>query len=388
MKPKLRNNPDANRLRILLAVDIYQPESGGAAEWLRNYALWLANRGHQVCVLCERVEAFASEPFTVLALPAGQRTKNSWKRAGALQNLSKDFSADIVHDTGCLLASDVFHPLMGSNIHNCYRQLRAFPPALRLRRFWNTRSWRDVRLQLRQRRQCRLLVACSKKVAADFAQLNCKDSIVIPNGIRLPTPPTTEIIRQLRQELNVGDRLLVLATATNFYLKGVMTVLRAFSLLDGEIRRKFLVIFTGHNQDGTFQQFINRNNLRDCCRLAGWVKNINDYYHAADIFVHPTYHDAGSLSTLKALAAGCSVVTSQFDGSSDFISNGINGLILDKPGDAQKLAETLRRLLDSELRSQLSAAARQLAPSINQENQFQKLEALYSGLSSGKNDPA
>lgn len=380
--------PAFKPLRILLAVGIYEPERGGASEWLHNYAAWLAARGHRVGVVCEGAETSAPEFCDLLTLPTAQHTKNSWKRATTLQNLLKECPADIVHDTGCLLGSDIFHPLMGSLIHNWRRQLRAFPPMLRFRRLWHIRLWRDVRLQWQQRCQHQVLVACSKRVAADFAQLGCNHSIIIPNGIREPAPSTTEAIQQLRGELGVGNRLLALATATNFYLKGVMTMLRALSRLDAETRKKFLVIVTGHNQDGIFQQEINRRGLHDCCRLAGWVKNIDDYYRAADIFLHPTYHDAGSLSTLKALASGCAVVTSRFDGSVDFISDGINGLILDKPDDARKLAEILQQLLDSELRNQLSAAARQLTPSINQENQFQRLEALYSGLLSGEDRPA
>jgi len=384
-------HPAVHRLRILLAIGIYQPEGGGASEWLRNYALWLVDRGHDVCVACERAETSASEPCTLLTLPTSQHTKNSWRRAVALQNLVKDHPIDIVHDTGCLLTSDVFHPLMGSLTHNWFRQLRAYPLPLRLRQFRHVRLWRDVwrdmRLQLHQRWHHRLLVACSKRVASDFAQLGCRDSAIIPNGIRVPASPTTDAVQQLRQELGVGDRLLVLVTANNFYLKGVMTVLRALSLLDEETRKKLLVVIAGHNQDQAFQQHIQQHDLRDCCRLTGWVKKIDDYYHAADIFLHPTYHDAGSLSTLKALAAGCAVVTSRFDGSADLIRHGVNGLVLDRPDDAGKLADTLRRLLDSELRNQLGAAARQLAPSINQEHQFQRLEALYSGILSGKTRP-
>jgi UDP-glucose:(heptosyl)LPS alpha-1,3-glucosyltransferase len=203
----------------------------------------------------------------------------------------------------------------------------------------------------------------------------------------MPAATTTDAVQQLRQELGVGDRLLVLVTANNFYLKGVMTVLRALSLLDEETRKRLLVVIAGHNQDEVFQQYIQQHNLRDGCRLAGWVKNVDDYYHAADIFLHPTYHDAGSLSTLKALVAGCAVVTSRFDGSADLIRHEINGLVLDRPDDAGKLAEILRRLLDSGLRNQLGAAARQLAPLINQEHQFQRLEALYSGILSGKTRP-
>jgi UDP-glucose:(heptosyl)LPS alpha-1,3-glucosyltransferase len=380
-------HPAAHRLRILLATGIYEPNRGGASEWLQNYARWLVDRGYDVCVVCERAENSAPEPFELLTLPASRHTKNSWRRAVALQSLVQNHSADIIHDTGCLLTSDVFHPLMGSLTHNWYRQLRAYPLPLRLRRFWHVRLWRDVRLQLHQHRHHRLLVACSKRVASDFAQLGCRDSTIILNGIRMPAPPNSNVVQQLRQELGVGDRLLVLVTANNFYLKGVMTVLRALSLLDDEARKRLLVVIAGHNQDGAFQQHIQQHNLRDGCRLAGWVKNVDDYYHAADIFLHPTYHDAGSLSTLKALVAGCAVVTSRFDGSADLIRHEINGLVLDRPDDAGKLAEILRRLLDSGLRNQLGAAARQLAPLINQEHQFQRLEALYSGILSGKTRP-
>ncbi|MGA2786309.1 MAG: glycosyltransferase family 4 protein [Verrucomicrobiota bacterium] len=379
--------PSDHRHRILLAICIYQPERGGASEWLRNYALWLVERGHNVCVACERAETSVPEPCTLLTLPASRHTKNSWRRAVALQSLIQDHPTDIVHDTGCLLASDVFHPLMGSLIHNWYRQLRAYPLKLRLRRFWHVRLWRDVRMQLYQRRHHRLLVACSKRVASDFAQLGCRNSIIIPNGIRVSTPPTSDTVQKLRKELGVGDHLLVLVTATNFYLKGVMTVLRAWSLMDEETRKKMLLVITGHNQDVIFEQYIQRHNLRDGCRLAGWVENIGDYYHAADIFLNPTYHDAGSLSTLKALAAGCAAVTSRFDGSADLMRHGINGLILDQPDDAGKLVETLRQLLDSGLRNQLGAAARRLVPAISQEHQFQQLEALYPGLLSGKTIP-
>ena len=383
--------PSEHRARILLAIGIYQPDHGGASEWLQNYGLWLADRGHDVCVACERAEISAPEPFAPLTLPAARHTNNSWQRAVALQGLVQNHSADIVHDTGCLLASDLFHPLMGSLMHNWYRQLWAYPLPLRRRQFGHVRLWRDVwrdaRLQLHQHRHHRLLVACSQRVAYDFAQLGCRDSIVIPNGIRLPVSPTPDAVQQLRRELGVGNRLLVLVTATNFYLKGVMTVLRALSLLDAPARKKLVVVITGHNQDAVFEQFIRRHDLHNGCRLAGWVKNIDDYYHAADIFLHPTYHDAGSLSTLKSLAAGCAVVTSRFDGSADLIRNGVTGLVLDRPDDAGKLAETLRQLLDSDLRKRLRAAARQLAPSIGQEHQFQQLEALYPGILSRKTRP-
>lgn len=374
--------PTPHPLHVVLAIGVYGPERGGAAECVDHLAHWLAQRGHQVCVACEQAEAPPPGNCALVTLPADQHTTNSWRRAVALQGLVKQQQADIVHDTGCLLAADVFLPLMGSLIHNWYRQLRTYPTAVRVRRLWHARMWRDARLQWHQMRRNRCLVACSDRVAADFAQLARKSQAVIRNGIRLPVA-APEAAARLRDELGVGDRLLALVTANNFHLKGVNTVLGALSMMESNERNKFLVLIAGHNRDGSFQRFIDERGLRDCCRLMGWVSDIDPLYQAADIFLHPTYHDAGSLSTLKALAAGCAVVTSRFDGSAEVIRDGVDGLVLKRPDDPGELAGILTRLLNDDLRNRLAAAARQLAPIVSEETGFRQLEALYCRLAEG-----
>jgi glycosyltransferase involved in cell wall biosynthesis len=372
--------PPRQPLRIALAIAIYEPDAGGAAEWVRAYALWLQRRGHDVWIVCERSGAAASQPIPLLTLPQSGQTKNSWRRAVALQRLVGSKTWDVVHDSGQLLKADVFHPLMGSLIHNWYRQLKSFPPGLRLRRCFQIRLWRDVRLQLHQQRQPQILVACSTRVAADFARLGCLETAIVRNGIPPAPDLPVETLQSLRQQLKVGSRLLVVVTATNFYLKGVAKVLEALVRLGAVDRKKFLVVVTGQAQSDVFQHYIDRHRLGDDCRLLGWVPQIDDYYQAADIFLHPTYHDAGSLSTLKALAAGRAVVTSRFDGSADWITDRTNGLILKEPADAGEIAETLMQLTDDARRQRLGLAARELAPRIHQEHQFSKLEELYGRI--------
>jgi UDP-glucose:(heptosyl)LPS alpha-1,3-glucosyltransferase len=217
-------------------------------------------------------------------------------------------------------------------------------------------------------------------VAVDFARLGCPETTIVRNGIPPAPDLPAEALQSLRQQLKVGSRLLVVVTATNFYLKGVAKVLEALVRLGAVDRKKFLVVVTGQAQSDVFQNYIDRHQLGDDCRLLGWVPQIDDYYQAADIFLHPTYHDAGSLSTLKALAAGRAVVTSRFDGSADWITDGTNGLILKEPADAGEIAETLMRLTDDDRRQRLGLAARELAPRIHQEHQFSKLEELYGRI--------
>jgi len=377
-------NPTLPPCRVLLAIGCYEGNRGGASEWLEHYAGWLVARGHSVGIVCGRAETPPPPGCDLLTLPPAQARTNSHARARALQELLKTERAALVHDTGCLLAADVFQPLMGSLIHNWLRQLRALPPALRPRRFWQGRAWRDMRMAWHQRGHYRRLVACSRRVAMDFRQLGCAEATVIPNGIRRAPAPLPETGHQLRQEWQAEGRLLVLVTATNFYLKGVMTVVQALARLAPAERERMRVVFTGLQYERGFEQQLDRLGLRDACRFAGWVENIDDYYQAADIFLHPTFHDAGSLSTLKALAAGCAVVTSRFDGSAEQIQPGVDGLVLDRPADADELAAQLRRLLDDDFRQRLGTAARALAPRFDQERQFEQLEALYPGVLAAK----
>ncbi|HTV47915.1 MAG TPA: glycosyltransferase family 4 protein [Phycisphaerae bacterium] len=373
----------AASLRIALAIGTYEPNHGGAAEWVYNYARWLVRRGHKVRIICERADTGAPEGCDLRALPPSRHTKNSWRRARVLREFVSDYSADLVHDTGCLESSDIFHPLMGSLVHNWKRQLCSYPKTLAFRHLWRIRSWRDVRLQFRQSSHCRALVACSNLAARDFKQLRRQNVVVIRNGIPLSFLPTKSDLRVLRESLDAGDRVLMLASAANFYLKGIMTILRSLSMLDTDMRSKLLVVVTGDNQNKTFQKFIDEHSLGKCCKLVGWVPAIDPYYHTADVFLHPTYHDAGSLSTLKAIHAGCAVVTSRFDGSAELINSDENGIVLQNPWDAVELANTIKRLLNPDLRNRLRNNVQRLVSEISEDKCFMQLEDLYFSLQKG-----
>ncbi len=83
----------------------------------------------------------------------------------------------------------------------------------------------------------------------------------------------------------------------NFYLKGGHDGAASDAItLEVNARKRFLIVVTGHEADETFAQFIRGNGLEDDCRLIGRVEDIENYYHAADIFLHPTYHDAPAAS--------------------------------------------------------------------------------------------
>ncbi|QER42691.1 glycosyltransferase family 4 protein [Thermodesulfobacterium sp. TA1] len=70
----------------------------------------------------------------------------------------------------------------------------------------------------------------------------------------------------------------------------------------------------------------------------GKVKEIEKYYAMADLFALPTLYDPGALATLEALATGTPVVTTPYDGTSEFVREGINGFVVERTEETFKKA--------------------------------------------------
>jgi len=58
----------------------------------------------------------------------------------------------------------------------------------------------------------------------------------------------------------------------------------------------------------------------------------------ADLFVLPTMYDPGALATLEALATGTPVITTPYEGTSEFIKEGINGFVVERNESALRSA--------------------------------------------------
>ncbi len=54
----------------------------------------------------------------------------------------------------------------------------------------------------------------------------------------------------------------------------------------------------------------------------GNVDEIEKYYTASDLYVHPTFYDSCSLVVTEALASGLPVITTRYDGASGVIEDG------------------------------------------------------------------
>lgn len=83
---------------------------------------------------------------------------------------------------------------------------------------------------------------------------------------------------------------------------------------------------------------------------------VNELYNTATLFVQTSRHEGFCLPVLEAMAAGCPVITTDFDGNMDFCQDGVNCVIVPQDDDVA-LAAAIRRLMsDPQERVRLSEA--------------------------------
>jgi len=161
----------------------------------------------------------------------------------------------------------------------------------------------------------------------------------------------------------VGDRHeLALVTIAHLQpRKRHATVLRALALLAPEIRPTYLVIGDGEERE-PLERLALQLGLGDRVRFTGQLPNEQALRELAgcDLFVMPGVQEPFGVAFVEAMAAGLPAIGGRGEGGPQDIVAAGEGMLLATPGDAQELAELLRRLHhDRDELRRLGAAARE-----------------------------
>ena len=110
-------------------------------------------------------------------------------------------------------------------------------------------------------------------------------------------------------------------------------------------------------------------------------KDVEFYYAAADAYAGPSLEDAFALPVAEAMACGLPVIVSREAGSSEIITHGVDGLILEDPTDSAGLAEMIRRLYeDAEFRRRLGERAAETARQYTWERNGRELTSIFEEI--------
>lgn len=135
----------------------------------------------------------------------------------------------------------------------------------------------------------------------------------------------------------------------------------------------------------------------DVRRLAGQVgaaervvfhplaRAVAPLFAAADALVHPTLYDSFGLVVTEAMASGLPVVTSRAAGAAELLTHGTDGLLTDRPWDADAIAAHLAALRDSPTeRARMGAAARRTVEPFTWDRTAADTLAVYRAMAADR----
>ena len=386
-------------MKIALNIYKYLPTKGGGEGYLANFADQLAERGHEVHIFASEWENNNSRLYyhsiPVIRYPKFLKDVsfaiNSWRRMSG-----HDF--DIVQVVGRALGMNVFNPHCGvekawlkqdilSVSYPFYRFLKHITRFFSLRQ--NFILWLD-RKQYTDKGVSRI-IAISDMIKNDIIKrynIDQQKIKVVYNGVDLQrfTPDNRNKYRKVvREKLSLGEEFVILYISNNFRLKGLLTLIKALGELK-KSRNDFKALIIGRGRNSSYRKIAKRLNCLENLMFLGHVKDIETYYAASDIYVHPTFYDSCSLVVTESLASGLPVITTRYDGASGVIDNGIEGFVMENPMDYEALAEKINLFFDDEFREKASIAAREKAEKYPAEKNCEEIIEIYNEVVAESNE--
>lgn len=378
-------------MKIALNIYKYLPTKGGGEGYLANFANQLAERGHEVHIYASKWESNNNKIryHTISAIRYPKFLKEVSFVINSYNSMAKS-EYDIVHVVGRALGMNIFNPHCGVEKAwlkqnflsiNCpvFRVLKHIADFFSLRQ--NFILWLD-RKQYRGKGVSRI-IAISDMIKNDIVKYHNIDPQkidVVYNGVDLQrfNPENKKKYRTaVRRKLALGENFVVLYISNNFRLKGLLTLIKSLGELK-KSRKDFKALVVGRGNVTPYRKLAKRLDCLENLIFLGHINEIEKYYAASDLYVHPTFYDSCSLVVTESLASGLPVITTIYDGASGVMEDGREGFVMRDPKDHRALAEKISLFFDDAFRQKASIAAREKAERYPEEKNCDEIIKIYN----------
>jgi len=185
-------------------------------------------------------------------------------------------------------------------------------------------------------------------------------------------PPGTDVARfarldrercraEVRRSLGTdASTLILLFVSMNFEVKGLDYVMQGLAALKRAGRSRLpLLLVVGRGNEGHYRRMAEGLGIGEHVRFSGVTghEGLDALYLGSDLFAMLSRFDTFGMAALDAMAASLPVVLSGNVGARDLVRDGVNGFVVENPGDAKAAAERFERLLDAEVRLRMGREA-------------------------------
>jgi glycosyltransferase involved in cell wall biosynthesis len=357
-------------MRICLVTSLFRPVIGGEEHHAELLARALHARGHQVCVVTQRVRGAPRREIldgvrverAICPVDYGPLFGPSYVATLARFLRDSRQAFDIIQTTYFYWDAVTAAMLRRSLCARLVVRLVIAGPGGDLDRFRTMRLWpltarydrgtldRLVRLVARRADAflCLNERAREEAVALGVKPRRCH---VVPNGIDVAR--FAAVIPSA-----ADDRRRVLSVARLVPQKGLDVLLKALPVVREAMGDVTLTLLGEGPERARLGLLAEELGVADGVRFGGVVTDVAPYFSVADVFVLPSRFEGLPLALLEAMAAGLPVVATAVDGNVDVVRNGMDGLVV-PPDDPVALASALIEVLSKpDLALRLGAAAR------------------------------
>lgn len=227
-----------------------------------------------------------------------------------------------------------------------------------------------------------------RELAAHFGRQTPSSVIYLGLDHTVFSPERRRELREpARHELGyASDRFVLLLIGNHWANKGLPILLEAVALIrDHPVD----VLVVGNDDPSEYATAIEAKQLEGRVQFKLPRRDVEYYYAAADAYVGVSLEDTFALPPAEAMACGLPVIVSAANGTSEIITHGTDGFVLEDSTDAPGLAKMIHDLCDDlNLRTRLGENASETARHYTWERNARELRAILERVLQKKSQTA
>lgn len=334
-------------LKLAFCLEKYFPFGGLQRDFLR-IAKACQSRGHEIHVYTMKWEG-AHEPGFKLHFIKAQGWQNHRRSASFDQQLQAALAGDkndVVIGFNKLSHLDIYY---AADV--CYQgrmETRSFFSRLSPR--YRTRCHLEASVFSKGMGTQVLLISPAQQATfMHYYQTEKERFYLLPPGIsrdRIAPNNADEIRKNLRAHYQLSSHdFLLLMVGSGFQTKGVDRAIRGLAALPHALRRRTSLFIIGEDNAKPFERLARKLTVAHQVRFLGGRSDIPQFLLAADVLVHPAYHENTGTVLLEAVVAGLPVLTVAACGYAPYIESAQAGVVLPTPFDQQRYNAALETML-------------------------------------------
>jgi UDP-glucose:(heptosyl)LPS alpha-1,3-glucosyltransferase len=176
---------------------------------------------------------------------------------------------------------------------------------------------------------------------------------LLPPGIdreRFAVNPLPGEKRNLfRKEFNAHKNdLLILTVGSSFRTKGIDRAIQAIAGLPQELKRRCRYAVAGQGDENQFAALARKAGIGEHVFFTGGRRDIESFYYAADVLLHPARTENTGTTLLEAMVAGLAVIATENCGYAPYIQQADGGRVCREPFDPAALNQVLGEVLSDD----------------------------------------